>query len=171
MCDSVMCGWYMSICFLLYLQQNLAFPSCLFLCPPYSLQRCLTLSFLIILSLFLLHSLLFPACLQPSLPLLLESLYSTVHHSIHPPHFSPATHASCLSPWHFRGNLIWVCLAFPRIPFSCQLSLPPNTKTNRGRPAKSSKHRWCWPHYLVFAFQITPTPLHFCLFPSARVLR
>ena len=82
---------------------------------------------------------------------------------------SPATHAPRLSPWHFRGNLIWVCLAFPRIPFGCRLSLPPDTKTNRGRPAKSSKHHWCWPHYLVFAFQTTPAPLHFVFVPFCLI--
>ena len=81
---------------------------------------------------------------------------------------SPAMHASRLSPWHFRGNLIWVCLVFPRIPFGCRLSLPPDTKINSGCAAKSSKHHWSWPHYLVFAFQTTPAPLHF--FVCVRLL-
>lgn len=82
------------------------------------------------------------------------------------PPFCPSSLSySALSLKHCRGNLIWVYLVFRRIPFSCQLSLPPDTKTNRACPAKSSKHCWCWLHYLVFTFQMNPTALHFLFVP------
>lgn len=61
-------------------------------------------------------------------------------------------------PWHFRRNLIWVCLAFP---LSCRLSLPPLTlrQTESIQP-RAANTRCCWPHYLLLTFQVTPASFH-----------
>lgn len=79
----------------------------------------------------------------------------SVHISVSPPlpgRLHAAPHA--LS----GGNLIWVCLVFPRIPFSRRLPFTPSTKINRDCPAKSSGLHWCWLYYLVITFQTTPAP-------------
>lgn len=126
-------------------------------CPPYSLKTSLSLPLIFqptfspaFPSFWAFYPATLLLSLPPSLPLLRVSLStSAVHHSVRPP-LPRMLHAS--PPMAFQGKFNMVCLVFPRIPFGCLLSLPPDTKTNKGRPAKSSKHHWCWPHCLVFTF-------------------
>lgn len=167
-----MAAVHTSAAFFFFLVSCLVDVSCLF--PSSMTVHHLDSSHVLPLLLILLSSLSSPAS-----PFILSSLPN--HHSLHTVSFppipalyiccpplrlsSPVSHAPCPSPWHFRGNLIWLCLVFPRIPSCCRLSLPPTlrqTEAVQPRAANSADVG-----LTIWSSDDSGSTSFLCLFPAA----